>query len=323
MSPSETEKRPEHEPDRQPETGTEPLELGPTLPATSTETATATSTETATALSSETAAGTPETPNLTSMPLIEHLRELRTRLIRSVLALVVGMVISLPLSRFVISGVEIPLPIDSLRLFGRSIALPDTFAITGLLGMCTACDSIIIISPLEGLITWMRVGLILGLILSTPVILYQIVAFVLPALYSRERRYLYLLLPGAGLMFAIGLAFGFFVVLPRSINFLIGFAEGAGLGAKPTPTLANYIAFVSNLLFVIGVSFETPLVVFMLAKIGILKPATMSRYRRHAVLVIAILAAVLTPTPDPFTMFLVMVPMYLLYELGGLLARIF
>lgn len=319
MSDSERGERPPLEAGEAPESAPESADPGPASAPESTASAIAPPVETAAG-----SAGTPpEAPDLTSMPLIEHLRELRTRLIRSVVALAVGMVVSMPLSRFVISGVEIPLPIESLRLAGRTIALPDTLAITGLLGMCTACDSIIIISPLEGLITWMRVGLILGLILSTPVILYQVVAFVLPALYSRERRYLYLLLPGAGLMFAIGLAFGFFVVLPRSINFLIGFAEGAGLGAKPTPTLANYIAFVSNLLFVIGVSFETPLVVFMLAKVGILKPATMSRYRRHAVLVIAILAAVLTPTPDPFTMFLVMAPMYLLYELGGLLARIF
>ncbi|MCB0217262.1 MAG: twin-arginine translocase subunit TatC [Caldilineae bacterium] len=321
MSASERAERPELDagkaPESAPESATTPAEPGPA------QASIASATDRPVEAAAGSATAPPEPPDLTSMPLMEHLRELRTRLIRSVVALAVGMVVSMPLSRFVISGVEIPLPIESLRLAGRTIALPDTLAITGLLGMCTACDSIIIISPLEGLITWMRVGLILGLILSTPVILYQVVAFVLPALYSRERRYLYLLLPGAGLMFAIGLAFGFFVVLPRSINFLIGFAEGAGLGAKPTPTLANYIAFVSNLLFVIGVSFETPLVVFMLAKVGILKPATMSRYRRHAVLVIAILAAVLTPTPDPFTMFLVMAPMYLLYELGGLLARIF
>ncbi len=260
---------------------------------------------------------------LSSMPLMEHLRELRTRLIWSVLALVGGMLISLPLSRFVISGFSLDLPQTSFEVAGRSISLPERLEITGLLGMCTECAQIIMISPLEGLITWMRVALVLGLILSTPIILYQLVAFVLPALYPRERRLLFLMLPGAAVMFAIGLAFGFVVVLPRSINFLIGFAESSGIGASATPTLANYIAFVTNLLFVIGVAFETPLVVYLLAKIGILTPATMSRYRRHAILVIAVLAAVLTPTPDPFTMFLVMAPMYVLYELGGILSRIF
>jgi sec-independent protein translocase protein TatC len=256
------------------------------------------------------------------MSLIDHLRELRKRMIYSVVALVTGMLISLPLSRFVISGLSVPLPDASIEILGRSLDLPERLEIVGLLGMCTVCEAIIVISPLEGLITWMRVGLITGLVLASPIILYQAVAFILPALYARERRYLYLLLPGAGLMFALGLMFGFLVVLPRSINFLIGFAEGAGLGAKPMPTLANYIAFVSNLLLVIGISFQTPLVVFMLAKIGILNPRTMARYRRHAIVIIAVVAAILTPTPDPFTMILVMVPMYILYELGGLLARI-
>lgn len=257
---------------------------------------------------------------LSSMPLIEHLRELRRRLMISVSALIVGMLVSLPASRFAINGATVQIPIDGFNLAGRQFDLPASVHITGLVEMCTACAGIITIAPMEGLVTWMRVALILGLILATPIVLYQIVAYIVPALYARERRYLYLMLPGAAFMFALGLAFGFFVVLPRSINFLIGFSEGM---ASPMPTLSNYIAFVTNLLFVIGVAFETPLVVYLLSKVGILTPAIMSRYRRHSILVIAVLAAVLTPTPDPFTMFLVMAPMYLLYELGGLMARIF
>jgi sec-independent protein translocase protein TatC len=257
---------------------------------------------------------------LSSMPLIEHLRELRRRLMISVAALIVGMVVSLPASRYAINGASIPIPIDSFQLVGRQFDLPASVHITGLVEMCTACAGIITIAPMEGLVTWMRVALILGLILATPIVLYQVVAYIVPALYARERRYLYLMLPGAAFMFSLGLAFGFFVVLPRSINFLIGFSEGM---ASPMPTLSNYIAFVTNLLFVIGIAFETPLVVYILSKVGILTPAIMSRYRRHSILVIAVLAAVLTPTPDPFTMFLVMAPMYLLYEMGGLMARIF
>ena len=114
--------------------------------------------------------------------------------------------------------------------------------------------------------------------------------------------------------------FGYSVVLPRTINFLVGLAFGVG---SPLLKISDYIAFVTNVLFILGLAFQTPLVVFTLAKVGILKPHTMSRYRRHAILVMAIVAAILTPTPDPYTMLMVMGPMYLLYELGGLLARIF
>lgn len=228
--------------------------------------------------------------DLPKMPLIDHLRELRKRLIISVTALLVGLVASLPLSRRVIGGLK---------------------------EMCHVCN-FQVVDPTEGIVTYFRVSLVLGLVLAIPVILYQLVAFVLPALRRPEKRYLYLLLPGAALMFALGLAFGYFVVLPRSVNFLAEFMVDY---ADPNWRLLNYIAFVTNMLLVAGLTFETPLVVFVLAKIGILSPAFMTHYRRHAIVILAVLAAVLTPTPDPFTMFIVLVPMVMLYELGILLAR--
>jgi len=242
----------------------------------------------------------PSAAALPAMPLLEHLRELRRRLMISVGALVLGVILGLPFSQRVIEGLK---------------------------AMCVACAKdgegkplFIITDPLEAFTILIRVGLILGLAVTMPVILYQIVAFIIPALYRRERRYLLLLLPGAAVLFTAGMAFGYFIVLPRTIDFLVSLAFGVG---SPMLRISDYIAFVTNVLFILGLAFQTPLVVFSLAKIGILKPQTMSRYRRHAVMVIAILAAVLTPTPDPYTMLMVMGPMYLLYELGGLLARIF
>lgn len=228
--------------------------------------------------------------SLTAMPLMEHIRELRDRLIYALAALFIGMLLALAVSKQMIDG---------------------------LTDMCNVC-TFIVIRPTESVISYFRVALVLGLVVATPVILYQIVAFILPALHKRERRYLYVLLPGAALLFATGVAFGYFIVLPRTINFLATFLIEEAATAW---SLGNYIAFVTNMLFIIGVTFQTPLVVYMLAKLGIVSPATMSHYRRHAILIIAILAAVLTPTPDPFTMLLVAVPMVVLYELGILLAR--
>ena len=154
-----------------------------------------------------------------------------------------------------------------------------------------------------------------------PMVLYQIVAFILPALHKHERRYLWLFLPGASLLFIGGMVFGFTIVVPRTVNFLVGFLEGTE-NLEVQPRIDDYVAFLTNLVLVIGLAFQTPLVVLLLTKLRIVTAKTLGRYRRHAVLVIAVAAAVLTPTPDPFTMFMVMAPMYVLFELGILLARI-
>lgn len=230
--------------------------------------------------------------DLPTMPLVEHLRELRSRIIVSVVALVTGMVLALPLSPRVIQGLK---------------------------SMCPVCQYQLI-DPTEGFATYFRVALTVGLVLAVPVIVYESVQFVRPALYPHERRVLYLLLPGAALLFALGLIFGYLVVLPRTLSFLASFPSGWG---ESNWRLGSFIAFSTNLLVIVGVAFETPLVVFLATKLGILSPQAMSRYRRHAIVAMAILAAVLTPTPDPFTMLLVLAPMIILYELGGLLARIF
>jgi sec-independent protein translocase protein TatC len=229
---------------------------------------------------------------LPKMPLMEHLRELRRRLIVSVAALLLGMGLALPLCPAVLNGLK---------------------------AMCTVCH-FQVLDPTEGFVTYFRVAMVLGMVLATPVILYQIVAFVRPALYPREQRYLLRLLPGTGLLFAVGLAFGYWVVLPRTVNFLAEFPL-QWVGVEPNWRLGGYIAFVTNLLVIVGVAFETPIVVYALSKVGLLSWHTMVKYRRHAIVILAILAAVLTPTPDPFTMLLVLVPMVLLYEMGILLAR--
>lgn len=233
-------------------------------------------------------------PPLVTMPLVEHLRELRTRLMWSVGAVIAGMAVSLVITRDVIEGLK---------------------------GMCEACD-FQAIDPLEIFTTYFRVALVLGLVLGTPVILYQIAMYIMPALHKHEKRYLLLLLPGASVLFIVGLVFGFELVLPRTIGFLATFlAQGDSMVAEPTYRIGNYVAFMTNLLFLIGAAFQTPLVVYLFAKLGIVTPAFLARYRKHAILVLAVLAAVMTPTPDPFTMLMVLTPMVVLYEVGILLAR--
>mgnify|MGYP002863374223 CR=1 FL=1 len=165
----------------------------------------------------------------------------------------------------------------------------------------------------------MKVSIMGGLALSTPVLIYQAVTFVSPGLTRREKKYLFALLPGAALSFILGSAFGYFVLLPPALNFLMTFGSDI---ATPMIRVGNYINLVLSLLFWLGISFQTPLVMFFLSKIGVVTPRTLSKQRRIAIVVAFILGAVITPTFDPVNQSLVAIPIILLYEFGILLAKV-
>ncbi len=225
------------------------------------------------------------------MGLLEHLEELRERLIKSAIALISGIFLSLfftgRLLRILIS------PMGELKP--------------------------VFLRPTEMIITYLKVAFIAGIALSMPVIVYQMVRFILPALYPHERRYLYWLIPAASLSFLAGLSFAYFVMLPFAVKYLLTFG---GDVARAQWTIGEYIDFVTKFLFWIGMTFELPLVIYFLSRLGLISPQWLSRNRKYAVVIIAIIAAVITPTPDPFNMSLVMIPLLLLYEVGVLLAKI-
>ncbi|MPM68878.1 Sec-independent protein translocase protein TatC [bioreactor metagenome] len=161
----------------------------------------------------------------------------------------------------------------------------------------------------------MRVSLLLGVILAFPMIIYQLLLFVLPGLNIREKRSILLAIPFATLFFLAGVAFAYFVMLPAALPFLINF-----LGVTTNPRLSSYISFITNLLFWIGVVFELPLLVYVIARFGLLTPKNMLRYWRQAIVIIAILAAIITPTVDPVNMSLMMLPLVVLYFISVLFA---
>ncbi len=165
----------------------------------------------------------------------------------------------------------------------------------------------------------MKVSLVTGLVLAFPIILYQIVLFVAPGLTPREKRYLYGFLPGVLLSFAAGAAFGYYVLIPPAINFLINFG---GDIAEPTIRIGNYINLVVMLLFWMGVVFETPAVMFLLAKLRVVSPQGFSKWRRHWVVVAFVLGAIITPTFDPINQTLVAGPLIVLYEVGIWLSKL-
>ena len=225
-------------------------------------------------------------------PLIEHLRELRDRLIRATLALVVGMVIGFIFAR------------PFLEILIRPLQ---------------GTTQLQLLKPTENIIIYFKAALVLGLILATPVIIYEIIAFITPGLTSSEKKLLLTALPFAAGLFALGVAFAAWVVLPFTLRYLQQFLTDL---FKAEYSVGYYMSFVANFVLWVGVAFETPLVVALLARLGLVTPQQLRRTWRYAIIIIAVLAAVVTPTPDPFTMGIVMAPLLTLYLLGVVLAQL-
>ncbi len=161
------------------------------------------------------------------------------------------------------------------------------------------------------------VVLLAGFILAFPLIAYEALAFLLPALKPNEKRLLFRFLPPVILFFLAGVCFAFFVVLPAAVPFLTSF-----MGIKTEIRPSNYISFSTNLIFWIGIVFEMPIVIYILSRLGIVTPAFLLRNWRQAVVICAVLAMVITPTVDPVNMMLLMVPLVALYFLSILFAKI-
>ncbi len=220
----------------------------------------------------------------------EHLTELRKRLFISLAALLAGTVVCIYFAEQLM-GI-LTLPIGGLGQL-RSIEITENVSAV------------------------FRVALLGGLILSCPVLLYEILAFILPALKSNEKQTLFTFLPFTILFFLGGVAFAYFVLLPVAIPFLTSFM---GIETEVRPT--NYISFVTNMLFWVGVVFEMPLVIFILARIGILTAKQLMKNWRQAIVICAVLAMIITPTVDPVNMVILMVPLILLFFLSVLFAAI-
>jgi sec-independent protein translocase protein TatC len=224
------------------------------------------------------------------MNIWDHIGELRSRLLKAMGALVLMTVLN--------------------------VAFLADYAIVFLAQPIGGMERLVAIEVTESIGVYMRVSLLAGFILALPFMLYQILAFISPGLYPHERRWLHISIPIATILFLTGVSFAYFVMLPAALPFLIGFLPVTAL-----PRISTYINFVTNLLFWIGVSFETPLVVFVLAKFKIVTPEMLLKQWRFAVVIIAILSAMITPTVDPVNMGLLMIPLMLIYLLSVLFAK--
>jgi sec-independent protein translocase protein TatC len=226
------------------------------------------------------------------MPLAGHLGELRSRLVKSFLAVTVGMAAAYPLTGPLIQ-----------HLAGA------------------AKEPLVFLSPTEAFWTVLKLSFFIGLALSSPVVIYHVWRFVAPGLLPEERKWVLPVLMLAALCFTLGLVFCSVVVLPFAMEFLVGF--GTQLGFRPALSVGLYVDFVLKFLLAFGIIFEVPLAITLMARLGWVTPQFLVHYRRYAILVNAGLAAVLTPTYDLFNMLLMMIPLIVFYELGILGARVF
>jgi sec-independent protein translocase protein TatC len=176
-----------------------------------------------------------------------------------------------------------------------------------------------VIGPTESVSIYLRVAIATGAALAMPYILWELWGFIAPGLLPHERRYAYVVIPAAFALFLTGVAFAWFLMAPAAINFLSGFSPGL----FETDWTSNlYIPFITSLLFWIGVSFQMPLIVFFLAKLRLVNASMLLRSWRYAIVIIAVIAAVITPTVDPFNMGLVMAPLIGLYFVSVALAAL-
>jgi sec-independent protein translocase protein TatC len=241
--------------------------------------------------------GMDHAPGDREMTMLEHLHELRHRLIVTVIAVVVGLLITL-----------IPLP--------GSTSLVN-FAMEKLVERAPG-GVVYGFRPGEAFFTYLEVSLVLGVALAMPVVVYQILAFVSPALYPKEKRYLYFAAPGATLSFVVGALFCYSFMLPVAIQFLGGFAADT---VRQQWAAEHYLSFVVGFVFWVGVTFELPIVMYFLSKLGVVSAQQLVRFRRYALVLAFVFGAMITPTPDPLNQIVVSLPIYFLFELGIILAR--
>lgn len=219
-----------------------------------------------------------------SMPFLQHLEELRWRLFKSIIAIIIMALTAFFFAEDLIKLVKIPYgdyPLYNIQVTGTFYA-------------------------------YLKVALFAGVIAALPIVFYQLWSFISPGLYKREKAVILPMVGVSTVLFLIGAGFCFMIVLPIAFQFLMGFAAGT---IQNTITINSYIDFVGLLMLAFGFGFQMPVVAYFLGKIGLITPRFLSNGRRYAIPILLIIGAILTP-PDVFTQILLAAPMYLLYEIS-------
>ncbi len=227
------------------------------------------------------------------LTLTEHLDELRKRIFASLIALAVGVAVAIVFDAWLFDLLLRPLPKEMQRI--------TTF------------------SPAEPFMVSFKVWMIAGIIMASPYLIYQFWAFVGPAFTASERRYFIPIVVSCSVLFLSGIVFAYLVVLPRGLSFLLNFNnEYFNVQNRAN----DYFTFVAFFLLAFGLTFEMPVILVLLAKVGVVDDRFLRRNRRYAILVEALIAAILTPSQDAFSMLALFLPLVVLYEVSIVLAKI-
>ncbi|HWO94243.1 MAG TPA: twin-arginine translocase subunit TatC [Dehalococcoidia bacterium] len=232
------------------------------------------------------------------MTILEHLIELRNRVVVSAVAVVICTVITLVFAERIIDFLLEPAK-ESIDEEDFTLIFTKPFGYVG---------------------SYFRVGLTGGVALAMPILVYEALMYVSPALTKEEKRWVFPTVLGAAAAFLGGAAFAYYIVMPPSMDFLLNFGEGT---AEPFLEIGPYIDFVTRLLLAVGLSFETPLIIMFLARIGLVSARKLLGWWRYAIVLAFVVSAVITPTIDPVTQLFVAGPIIVLYGLGIVLAAIF
>jgi sec-independent protein translocase protein TatC len=235
-----------------------------------------------------------------SMSFFDHLVELRKRIISALVAVGLGMVLGLAVAKHFINFIIQPM-LHALR----ANHLEDKMYYT---------------SPAGYISLVINLGLYLGIVLAMPWVLYQVWLFVAPGLYRHERRAVASFIISAMFLFLCGIAFGYFVMIPQVLTYVVSFANTGAI--RPLISINEYFDLILVILIGLGVIFELPVVVFILSLFGIVTPKFLLRNFRYALLLITVVAAIVTPTPDATTMLIFMAPMVALYFIGVLVSYV-
>jgi len=232
------------------------------------------------------------------MNFLEHIEELRKRVFYSLISIAVFFVPSYYFSKEIFN-----------------------FLMTPIIENLPSGSSLIFIRPAEGFLTYLKVSIFAAFIISVPVILYQAWAFISPALYKKEKKILLPFIIFGTVFFMLGALFCYYIVAPKGFAFLLG--EYSSESIKAFPTIKEGLSFLMSLIIGFGLVFEYPIVVFILARFGLVTSSWLRKQRKYAFLLSAIAAALITPTTDAVSMMFMLIPLFVFYEIGIYVAMIF
>lgn len=232
-------------------------------------------------------------PSQKEMSFLEHLEELRSQIIKALIGISIGIILCVFFADFIVQEILL----NPLRTLGLKSQ---------------------VLSPYGIVMLYMEAILVCGIILSMPFTIYCLWKFVAPGLLPKERHYISRIVFFTSLCFFSGVVFGYYILLPTALTFFSTFGTQ---NIELHIALDQYVSFMLTLLLGAGLVFELPMISFFLSKMGILTPSFMRKYRRHAIVIILIISAIVTPTPDMVTQILLALPMFLLYEVSILVSK--